>query len=661
MTLNYLDLDVARLPVASARGEAGRAVAAGKGLDDILRRLAPFDVISFDIFETLLRREGVFRPIDLFLTIGEKAGPLLGLSPGEFARLRMRGERDARCSLEARRGHEVTLAEMYGQMNALLPTQGRPSVTQAALVEAQRIEQEVELEHLRPVPSVEPIYHWAVRAGKRVVLVSDFYSSAAFINEALSRNGYTGHERLFVSCDVDHTKHHGDLYAHVCEEMGVAPRQIAHIGDNPWSDGSRALQAGITHLRIANPAGRLIGRWRIDWRNPSPQPSSAVFASVADELFGSGIALREPEDMPVLERVGRECLGPLLFGMAGWLHEAAQANETPVLHFCSRDGLIMKRAFDLFRRRFGTKADSRYLMVSRQAIYRARAVSEPEAAAALFAQNWARLTPADALARWGLDPQEFAAQILSAGFSSPQDVVAIGDRAGAGRFAKLFEACRTALQAANQAHADLFTDYLAQEGVIGADAVTLVDIGWHGSLQKGLGEVLRARGWRGRLAGRYLGLFLDRAALSGFDAAGYLFSLDGTPRAQALRRSPSLVELLHTAGHGSTAGYRRDGDGIVAVCEERPDEERQHAEAIGPIQKAALAFVEEMLANPRLGPGALDPADAFRGLDRLLGRPSTDEVEVIGRLRIAANYGATATSTALTDRSPEGYRLWNVG
>lgn len=654
MTLNYLDLDAGSLPVAATSGDAGDA------LQQVLRRLAPFDVISFDVFETLLRREGVFRPIDLFLTIGERAGPLLGLSAADFARLRMRSEREARCALEQRRGREVTLAEMYARMDALLPTLGRPRVAQAALEAAQRIEQEVELEHLRPVPSVEPIYHWAVKAGKRVVLVSDFYSAAEFINAALSRNGYAGHERLFVSCDIDHTKHHGDLYAHVCEEMGVAPRQIAHVGDNPWSDGSRALQAGIAHLRVANPAGRLVGRWRIDWRNPSPQPSSAVFASVADDLFGSGIAPREPEHMPVLERVGRECLGPLLFGMAGWLHREAQANETPALHFCSRDGLVMKQAFDLFRRRFGGQTQSRYLMVSRQAIYRARAVSEPAAAAALFAQNWARLTPADALARWGLDPHAFAAEIRAAGFSSPQDVVAIGDKAGAGRFAKLFEACREALQAANQAHADLFADYLAQEGVTGAEAVTLVDIGWHGSLQKGLGEVLRARGWHGRLSGRYLGLFLDKATLAGFDAAGYLFSLDGTLRAQALRKSPSLVELLHTAGHGSTAGYRRTADGITAVCEERPDEERQHAEAIAPIQRAALAFVEEMLANPRLGPQPLDPADAFRGLDRLLSRPSRDEIEVIGRLRIAANYGATATSTALTDRSPEGYRLWNA-
>ena len=654
MTLNYLDLDAGSLPVAATSGDAGDA------LQQVLRRLAPFDVISFDVFETLLRREGVFRPIDLFLTIGERAGPLLGLSAADFARLRMRSEREARCALEQRRGREVTLAEMYARMDALLPTLGRPRVAQAALEAAQRIEQEVELEHLRPVPGVEPIYHWAVKAGKRVVLVSDFYSAAEFINAALSRNGYAGHERLFVSCDIDHTKHHGDLYAHVCEEMGVAPRQIAHVGDNPWSDGSRALQAGIAHLRVANPAGRLVGRWRIDWRNPSPQPSSAVFASVADDLFGSGIAPREPEHMPVLERVGRECLGPLLFGMAGWLHREAQANETPALHFCSRDGLVMKQAFDLFRRRFGGQTQSRYLMVSRQAIYRARAVSEPAAAAALFAQNWARLTPADALARWGLDPHAFAAEIRAAGFSSPQDVVAIGDKAGAGRFAKLFEACREALQAANQAHADLFADYLAQEGVTGAEAVTLVDIGWHGSLQKGLGEVLRARGWHGRLSGRYLGLFLDKATLAGFDAAGYLFSLDGTLRAQALRKSPSLVELLHTAGHGSTAGYRRTADGITAVCEERPDEERQHAEAIAPIQRAALAFVEEMLANPRLGPQPLDPADAFRGLDRLLSRPSRDEIEVIGRLRIAANYGATATSTALTDRSPEGYRLWNA-
>jgi predicted HAD superfamily hydrolase len=657
MTLNYLDLNVADRPAEIASG----TWEPGVELDRVLHQLAVFDVISFDIFETLLRREGIFRPIDMFLLVGKEAGPLLRLSATDFARLRMRGERDARCELEARKGRDVTIAEIYGRMSKLLPTMGCPGVSQAALFEAQLIEQEIELDHLKPIPSVEWVYRWARNTRKRVVLVSDFYFSEKIIEMALARNNYFGYERLFVSCDVDHSKHHGDLYAHVCAEMGVMPQQVVHIGDNPWSDGSRALQSGIAHFRITNPAGRLVDRWKIDWRDPSSHPSSAVFASVADHLFGSGIATHQPEDMHVLARVGREALGPLLFGMAGWLHAQGQASKAPVLHFCSRDGLIMKKAFDLFRRRFGGDAESRYLMVSRQAIYRARAVSEPQAAAALFAQNWTRLTPADALARWGLDPQNFGAQIRAAGFSSPHDVVAIGNKVGAGRLAKLFEICREPLQVANETHAGLFADYLAQEAVISADAVTLVDIGWHGSLQKGLGEVLRARGWRGHLSGCYLGLFLDMAALEDFAAAGYLFSLDGTPRAQALRRSPSLVELLHTAEHGSTVSYRRSTEGIVAVCEQRIDEQIQYTEVIGPIQQAALAFVEEMLANPRLDVDALDPADAFRGLDRLLSSPSADEIGVIGRLRIAANYGSTATSTALTDRSPEGYRLWSVG
>lgn len=656
MTLNFID----KWPVSERDDSTSLPPVAGIDAG-LWQRLSGYSVISFDIFETLLHREGVFRPIDLFLEMGDRAGDEIGISALDFARLRIRSERDARSSMARRNGHEVRLSEIYDRLNALLPTTGRSMVSDRTLRYLEQIETETELSHLKSLPSVAELYRWAIAAKKTVVLVSDFYSPRSFVEAALRANGFDAHHALFVSSELDLTKHHGDLYAHVCQALNVSPRDIVHLGDNSWSDGSRALQSGIACMRINNPVNLATARWQLDWREPSPRISSAVHARQAERMFGAGLILRQPDQMRVLERVGQECLGPLLLGLSSWLYAEADSNTLPAIHFCARDGLIMKKAFDLYQKRHGRRVDSRYLKISRQVIYRARAVSEPESAAALFAQNWANLTAGDALSRWGLDPKQFENQIREVGFTSAEDGVAIGDGVGTKRFAALFNICRDELHAANTEHAKLFEAYLMQEGVTDASEVLIVDIGWHGTLQKGLFQTLRANGWVGELSGRYLGLFLDEARLAEFDAAGYLFSKDGTPRANALRASPSLVELLHTAGHGSTAGYGRSHETgqIETFFEKRPEEVFQYAERISQIQSAALDFMEEMLAKPGLGPDVLYPADAFRGLDRLLNRPSADEVAVLGELKIAANYGTTAKSVALKDRSKEGYQLWN--
>lgn len=658
MTLNHIDMSITAHPAIPHTHAAYSK--AEQALEDIVKLLAGYDVISFDVFETLLERTGVFRPIDLFLEIGAKAEPLFGVSPETFAQLRIRAEREARALLAGQHGRDVHIKQIYARLGALLTTVGAACVPASVLRDAAEMEMDVELSHLRPVASVAAVYRWAIQSGKTVIFVSDFYSPAGFVEKALRQNKFAQYDHLFVSCELDHTKHAGDLYHYVCQHLDVEPQQIVHLGDNAWSDGARALQAGIAHIRINNPVNPLLARLGLDWRSPTASPASVLFAEQARRGYGSGIVVRRPEDEPVLERVGREALAPLLLGMSGWLYEEAGRLKLPGLYFCSRDGLVMKQAFDLYQAKFGQRTQSRYLRISRQVIYRASAVVEPGSAEGLFTQNWSRLTPGDALTRWGLDPAAFADRVRDVGFSSIADMATVGDQVGDRRFAALYQACRDELQAVNKKHADAFFAYLAHEGVTNEEKVTLVDIGWHGSLQKGLERLLAARGWRGRMAGRYLGLFLDEERLKGFDAAGYLFSKDKTPIASALRKSPSLVELLHTAGHGSTAGYQVVGDGVRVEEESRPDEAAQYATAIHTIQASALAFITDMIADRKWRSGQISPEDAFSGLKRLLHFPTPDEVHAIGRLRIAANYGSTATTVALTDISSEGYSLWNV-
>lgn len=635
-----------------------------------------YDVFSFDVFETLIRREGVFRPSDIFTHISKRAISQIGarwsLDDETFVRLRQSAEREARAVLGEHRGRqEVRIEDIYARLSSLLPTLGRPPLSPEILKQLIQLEYDVELEWLRPIPEMHDFYVQALAAGKKVVFVSDFYAPSAFVQEALTRCGYKVEDNLFVSSDIDLTKHHGDLYSYVCNEIEVSARQVLHFGDNSWSDGSRAMQKGVAHWSIANPVRNFSQFHRLSGSALTPA-DSFVRAVQADRLFGTGLNARRPEDVHLFERVGVEVLGPLLLGMSGWLYQEARNKGYDILHFCSRDGRVMQKAFNFWQKRFGEVCQTRYLQISRQVIYRARAVTDTNMARQLFIQNWYNLSPREALSRWGVDPENFSLEIRDCGFSSADDLINVGDQEGAKRLSRLFDILQTTLQKANLAHRDVFCAYLDQELLAQDGQGVIVDIGWHGSLQTGLAHVLQNRDCGAgeipaqerqrciKIAGRYLGLFLKPGQPEEMDAHGYLFSIDGGPVAKALRRSPSLVELLHTAGHGSTQGYLKSLDKIIPQYEARSSESRQYVDLISPIQEAALVFVSNVLDSSRFSNNPVSPMCAFSGLDRLLNRPLEDEIRILGGLKIASNYGALATETALTELSPTGYRLWNV-
>lgn len=620
--------------------------------------LVGFGAVSFDIFDTLLTRRGLFQPHDAFLSLGEILQERIGLDPSVFAVLRRRAERLARNAAEGRGEREIRIEQIYENLNKLLPTLGRGQFSDGELNDLVQIESDLERDYLIPVPSVVSLYRALQARRARIVLVSDFYIGANYLAGILESHGLHGYERLFVSCDELSSKHDGSLFKRVCKELGLGPRELFHIGDNPWPDISRAAQSGVIAARTHNPTTRMIRYHKLGWDRFHGGLTSAMLARQSEDLFGRGGQRTGPEEIETLMRVGRECLGPLLLGLASWLYDEAEKCRYSTLHFCSRDGLIMKRAFDLYQQRFGHRAKSTYLCVSRQVLYRAQAAADKERAQELFAQNWSQLTPAEALARWGLDPDEHGEAILAAGFASPAEVVLIGDRRGEAKLKSLFRAMADPLRAANSAHAERLIAYLAQNGLTQGKGQCVVDIGWHGSLQRALQAL--GDGALAGLSGRYLGLFIGKAAAE-IGAAGYLFTHDKTPRSDIVRRSPSLVELLHTAGHGSTSGYRlTDGQLIEPIFERRPGEEVQYAQRIEPIQREALAFVKDVLDSHRQRPETIPPEVAMGGLARLLTRPFPDEIQQIGSLEIAANYGETANTIKLTQRSPEGYALWRV-
>lgn len=182
--------------------------------------LEKYDVISFDVFDTLLLRRTP-APTDVFLLVEKETS-----CPG-FTRKRQLAESNARLFKCRETGsREVTLQEIYET----------PPLNNIADIHQQMLA-ELQAEHRVCYANEELnlLVKELAQAGKQVIAVSDMYLPKTEIHELLRKNGYPEIKQLYVSCEYGISKSDGKLFDVVKEKLG-RQKTICHIGDNFYSD-----------------------------------------------------------------------------------------------------------------------------------------------------------------------------------------------------------------------------------------------------------------------------------------------------------------------------------------------------------------------------------------------------------------------------------------
>ena len=191
---------------------------------ELLKLLDQFDVISFDVFDTLLVRKQV-TPSLLFADI-EKRCKRKG-----FARARMCAERKISRAFDRKGVGETSLDEIYAKI--------------PHFADLQKVELESEFEGLLANQEIVDVWNRAKALGKRRVIVSDMYLPRSFVEARLRENGIDGWDGFFISSERKVRKSTGKLFKIMLDEMGVDPCRVLHIGDNPYSDSYQANEAGM--------------------------------------------------------------------------------------------------------------------------------------------------------------------------------------------------------------------------------------------------------------------------------------------------------------------------------------------------------------------------------------------------------------------------------
>ena len=196
--------------------------------EQLAARLAAYDVVTFDVFDTLLLRP-LARPEDAFY--------LLGARPGypDLRRLRIQAEEEARRRKELAAGsREVTLEEIWA---VLAPETG------LSQTEGMAAERKLESDLCRANPYFLPVVAALRRQGKTLAVLSDMYLEEETVAALLDRCGFGTFDACLVSGERGSSKSGGGLYRLAQKLLGPG-RACAHVGDDPWADQRQAEAAG---------------------------------------------------------------------------------------------------------------------------------------------------------------------------------------------------------------------------------------------------------------------------------------------------------------------------------------------------------------------------------------------------------------------------------
>lgn len=201
-------------------------------INDIVKKSKKYDIISFDIFDTLITR-CIYEPDDAFKVLGKL------VQDEKFIEKRKKAEQQAREKL----GHDVNIDEIYDEYML----ENNLSKEETSILKNNEIKLEKDL--LVPRKDMCILLKELKKKNKKVILVSDMYLTKKVIVDILNNCGYKDlYDALYLSCDINKRKDSKTMWTFLKK---IHPKEkILHLGDNDLSDVQYPKEFGIDTLKI---------------------------------------------------------------------------------------------------------------------------------------------------------------------------------------------------------------------------------------------------------------------------------------------------------------------------------------------------------------------------------------------------------------------------
>lgn len=269
-------------------------------------------------------------------------------------------------------------------------------------------------------------------------------------------------------------------------------------------------------------------------------------------------------------KFGYDNLGPLLYGFSHWLQQQLKERDISKVYFFSRDGLIMKKAFEIIDE---NQTKSFYLEVSRRSL-RVPTLSMDFTVEDLLTM----ISPSNMVSLSsifdiiGLDINHYTDLLRKIGFNEKDEISRKAFLQNQ-KILTLIQEIRNDIRKNSKEEYDLLVEYIRQNQIEGKFAI--VDIGWSGGMQRFLDKTLDSLKIKHNISGFYTGIadyYKRNIQSKELDLNGYLFDFSHNPKDTDCRSGfVGLYEMLFLETKGSVKRYRRDETGRI-IAERFPYE-----------------------------------------------------------------------------------------
>lgn len=292
-----------------------------ESIEQVIAKFLKYDIISFDIFDTLIFRP-FENPTDSFYLLEAEYDFL------SFSRYRRDSEEEARKNTDKQNG-EINIFDIYAELQNYYDIPNSHGMA----------EKEIELEKqiCYANPYVFEIYKKLLENGKKIIAVSDMYIPEQYMRQILNSCGYTGISDIFVSCDYGITKTSGQLPKLVHEKIGKE-KTIIHMDDNrKCIVGCKKAGWKTYYYKQCNAIG---SPYRT---NITHSPVAQMYKGIVNNYLHCGAYKLNPQ-----EEIGFAYAGIAVCGYVEWLDNFCKKNNCDKILFLARDMDIFYKVYDQY-------------------------------------------------------------------------------------------------------------------------------------------------------------------------------------------------------------------------------------------------------------------------------------------------------------------------
>lgn len=566
---------------------------------NILEKLSHYDIISFDIFDTLIKRN-VCSPEDVFVLVERKYNYTHDCKICDFKHKRIEAYKNAK---NKKNVFDIDYIYNFIDFN---------ENEKKALKELEIL---TELNICVGNKPIVDILKMLKSMNKKVFIISDMYLPKNIIKNILDKAGIfeNFYDFLYISCDEGYEKNRGELFKFIKNKNEITNSKWIHVGDNWKSDIISAFFSGLSVYHLATQQNNLT--YSDISSKSNIEINKSVMLATANNLMN--YANNE------FEKLGIETMGPLMLGFMTWLHKKLVENNIKKVFFLARDGKIMMEYFKILFP--SSDINISYMYASRRSIiipsYWTNCTYEGICNAMSYPLH---MNIKDFFYRLNLDIQLYSDLLKK--YNIDETYAFSGTNMLDNTTLRcIFNDVRQDVYDKSYHEYILLKDYLSQIDFF-YEKSAIVDVGWNGGMQKSLEALPCIQDSDTKVYGYYLGINSKSLKTDLKFADGFIYnSKKNLNYRYYIYGFAGPLELTFFANHGTVINFKRDNDIIVPcladneyIIENKKAKELVAAEFI---QKGARDFLNNIRDTLNWKLEDIDPIESFSSFFKFATNP----------------------------------------